>query len=241
MHYTRNFLNNVVFQASFNIDSLKQALDKTIMELCSKLTGAEMVERRLMNVTVSMVESQVSTAEKIPSYVFIGDRFRIHIQNDTLKIIDTKYSHHNDFHPIAIEVLTAFNIQYKKPKITRISLRYLNIIKFPEGDTYDFDGLINPTLLAATLDYKDLGLSRSVGTLNIKGEDDLNVKFIYGYTNPEYPNKIVKREFILDYDCYKIVNDSILDIQPFLMEMKDKINTLFDKSILQGLKDIMNT
>ena len=56
-----------------------------------------------------------------------------------------------------------------------------------------------------------------------------------------YPNKIVRKEFILDYDCY-LKNDFEFDInkiQTIVAEYNESIRQLFEKSIDDGFRQIM--
>jgi len=174
------------------------------------------------------------------SYMFQGERFLVQIQSNMLHISDFKYSTHEEFHNVIIQVLQQFNLVFNRPIFSRVALRYINNINFPEGATFDYANKINEHLLNATLDFREFGLTRSIGLMNMKDDNNINVNFTYGFVNSQHPNKIVKREFLLDFDCYITVdNENIADIQPILIELRNKVNVLFDKSIRQELKQIM--
>ena len=123
------------------------------------------------------------------------------------------------------------------PIFTRVALRYLNNINFPTGDTYDFGQFIKPSLLAATNDFKSFGFTRSIGVMNmVDDEQDILSNFTYGFVNSLFPNKIAKREFILDYDCFTNLKNTIDAIKPLVLKLRNKANELFNKSILPELK-----
>ncbi len=71
-------------------------------------------------------------------------------------------------------------------------------------------------------------------------ENNINTKFQYGFANSEFPNQISKREFILDYDCSVIINGRIENVKAILLNLRNKVNSLFENSILEGLRNEMN-
>lgn len=237
MHYKHNYLSKVIFQANFSIDALKRSIHPSIVDLCKELTGVEKVEQPIITLVLSM-DKPGGSSERLPSYVFDGVRFQVRIQHGELVISDKQYTHHEEFHGVIIKILSQLNLVYAKPSFSRVALRYANNIKFEEGDTFDFNEKINPTLLGSTLDFKDFDLSRSIGIMNMHC-DDIYVNFTYGFLNPEFPNKITKREFVLDFDCFKTPNVNIPDIQETLLELRAKVNILFEKSVLPELKQKM--
>src|ERR1035437_2716715 len=184
MNYNKNFLSKVIFQANFQIDTLKDYIDSSLIELCKAKTGAELTKQKNTNIT--LLPNNIAT--NINSvWIFKGDVIQITIQSDFVQVINLKYTKHEDYHPVINDIFAKIKELYK-PRFTRIALRYINNISFSEGNTYDFNTLINNSLLGATLDYKDFGLTRSIGQMNIKNDrEEINTAFTYGFINPEFP------------------------------------------------------
>jgi hypothetical protein len=70
---------------------------------------------------------------------------------------------------------------------------------------------------------------------------DISVILNYGIKNPEYPNPVARRQFILDLDCYV---SGVIESGEAEQQIKD-VNALaeyvFEHSIEQGLRDKMGT
>ena len=64
------------------------------------------------------------------------------------------------------------------------------------------------------------------------------MNFNYGLYNSEFPNKISRKDFVLDYDCYT-ANIEKKDSYEYLNKFHEKINEEFEKSIEEGLRKEM--
>jgi uncharacterized protein (TIGR04255 family) len=69
--------------------------------------------------------------------------------------------------------------------------------------------------------------------------DDISVILNYGINNPDYPNPVARRQFILDLDCYV---SGVIESGEAEQRIKD-VNALaedvFEHSIEQGLREKM--
>ena len=71
--------------------------------------------------------------------------------------------------------------------------------------------------------------------------DEKTLNFIYGMYNPEYPNHLKKNDFVLDYDFFsKDIIDTADGIISVLDRGHDEIQLLFEKSITNSLREVMN-
>lgn len=236
MPYSKPFLTQVIFQANFQIDALRENIDSSLTELCKDKTGAHLSELKNTNINILQAPAQRIVTTLNSRWVFQGKFLHIIIQNDILQIINLKYINHSEFHNTIDEIFNKIKEIYK-PIFTRIALRYVNNVSFTEGSTFDFNHLINNSLLQSTLEYKEFGLTRSIGVINIyNDQENINTTFTYGFVNPEFPNKISKRDFILDYDCFTVLNVTIDTIKPTILKLRNTVNELFEKSILPELR-----
>jgi len=150
-----------------------------------------------------------------------------------------KYEDFDTFKIIIEKILTPF-LKHYNPNIKRLGLRYVNEIKIKKGHPFEWKDLINPSLTANIdkfLDNKS-ELSRAMSQLIIN-KGYYNITFSYGMFNSEYPSKISRKEFILDYDCYTFEIENNNEINKELDIFNNEINKLFEKSINDGLRKIL--
>jgi len=69
---------------------------------------------------------------------------------------------------------------------------------------------------------------------------DMRVRFQYGMHNPDYPSVIRRKQFILDYDAYREETQTGDELERNLMRFHSKIQELFEQSITDELRRIMN-
>jgi uncharacterized protein (TIGR04255 family) len=242
MSYKKNFLNQVIFQANFNIiEALKISISEELKEVCKEATqvgNINIVERDGINVTIQQNTNSTYT-QKIKTWEFPGNNYRIQIQNNILIITALHYTNFQDFNGCIAKVLESLNKTYN-PFITRLAIRYVNKISFNEGNAINFDNLINEALVHPTKNFFDKDLTRSIGSMSLKDDNDINVNFTYGFWNPQFPNKITQRAFLLDYDCFLMPNCNSGNFGLNINLLRAKANNLFEKSISEGLREIMN-
>ena len=238
MQYNTNFLSQVIFSISYNeIDILKTSLDHKITQMFEEMTGAKL---SVVNSTQVSFRGDKGLVESIQlsQWEFRGTSLQIRVQNNYLQVINLKYTNHKEYHGIILKIYEVFTDFYKTT-INRIAFRYVNNISFPTGEAFNFKDLIKPSLYNATLDFSEDGIVRSVGSMIIK-DDDVSTTFIYGFVNSEFPNKIVKREFVLDYDASVNPIGEDYRIKDVVEKLRTKVNYFFEKSIEQELRTIMS-
>jgi uncharacterized protein (TIGR04255 family) len=238
MTYKINFLTQVIFQANYDtVESLNTEIDLGLKTFLEEKTGSQVIEEKLRNISLSVtnVSSKVNSR-----WIFKGQNYNIVIQGEFFQIINLKYTEYNDFHSFISVIFDYFKNSIYKPRFKRISLRYINNIRFDNGNPFNFDTLINKSLLSPSLEFKGEQLSRSMGTMMMKdAEEAITTIFNYGFFNSLFPNIISKREFILDYDSYRIIDENE-NIPDLLLKIRNRVNILFEKSILPDLRTIMN-
>jgi uncharacterized protein (TIGR04255 family) len=240
MAYPSNMLDKVIFQANFiSIDSIKRGIGGDTITKFEAISSGKVLERK--NSNISIIGDGLSIQHDVASrWIFRGGDLSIVIQNDSIQVTTSKYENYAAFHPLIIEVFEYFKGAYK-PVFTRIALRYINKIGFTEGNTFDFDGIINSALLAPTYYFKGKDLSRSMGSVFLKNRDfNIDTTFNYGFYNSAFPNMISKREFILDYDTSFAIMDQNPDVMTVLMNLRNTVNELFEASIEEGLRKLLN-
>jgi len=161
------------------------------------------------------------------------------LARDNINISYTKYGSFdtlkNEFLPIVKELFTYYDDFQGK----RLGLRYINEITLPENRVLEWEDYLNGSLLANMSFPEDPSkICRAFSNLELS-EGDLIVRFQYGMFNPDYPAPIRKKSFILDYDAYYQGALNFEDINPKLDKFNVAIKSIFERSILDGLRRIM--
>ena len=68
---------------------------------------------------------------------------------------------------------------------------------------------------------------------------DMSVRFQYGMHNPDFPVPIRKKVFILDYDAYYEGPQSFEDVKLNIDKFHERVESLFEASISNKLRDLM--
>jgi uncharacterized protein (TIGR04255 family) len=139
-----------------------------------------------------------------------------------------------------IGVLKNFFSVFRDAQPSRLGLRYINKIHFPQGDPLDWSAYITKQMLVL-LDFpKDKkSLTRLFHNLEMD-YGEFNVRYQFGLHNPDYPAKIKQRVFLLDLDAYHQGPIELGEIEASLKQYHDSIQELFEMSITPELRQKMN-
>jgi len=151
-----------------------------------------------------------------------------------------QYDNFDEFKGEIKDKFSKFIQIYNPEWINRIGLRYINIVKRDEGDLFDWKGLINENLIQVEefIESKN-NIIRSVHEIELKHED-YRFRFRFGIFNNDYPADLIKKEFILDYDCFILDELKITEIYKKLDEFHDITHDWFEKSITDKLRRSMD-
>ncbi len=150
------------------------------------------------------------------------------------------YTGFDDFNARFTALYDKFVAAYGVAEYTRIGLRFINEITIPEGDALDWNGLLAADLVAGVKPTfaANLRMTRSMHQVSAL-KDDISCLVNYGLHNPDFPNPIARRQFVLDLDTS--VSGGIPE-----NETKQKIRLLyavgkdiFEASIGAGLRQRM--
>lgn len=238
--YKENYLNSVIFRVDFERrleleDTIKPTeLQKAIIELLPRFK-----ENSAREIFLD-VSTNEKTEKTTPIWTFSNKEEDL-IVNLTSKNIDIELKNYIDFENYKQKIEIIFNAFQRiyKPLIKRFGLRYINQIHLDEGHPLEWAGFINTSLTSDIDNFIDVksDISRAM-TQIIFNKTDYKVNFQYGIFNPDYPNKISKKDFILDFDCFteNIESDKIFK---YLDIFNEEITCLFEKSIEEGLRSEM--
>lgn len=123
--------------------------------------------------------------------------------------------------------------------VNRLGLRYFNNIEISEPALTDWSEYLAPNLLPIFSVADDsTAISRAFHNLEMN-YGDMNLTFLYGMYNFDYPAPIRSKAFTLDFDGYvaKLLTKETLPAS--LDSLHDRIARYFENSITDKLRDVM--
>jgi uncharacterized protein (TIGR04255 family) len=246
MHYRTNFLSHVVFrldyrrlEAGLSID-VKPPFSARIADIYPVASAKPIT---LIHLSVGPqgpgIQQQQIAAQWEHRKVSEGTR----VATLTPEFIALEYGakDFDNFPPFRDEiqrVYDAFQADYHVAEFTRLGLRYINEIVLPEGDALDWEGFLNQGLITSVKTYISEGM-RPIRSMHqcLMRCDDGTVTVHYGLNNPDFPNPIVRRAFILDFDCAQDQAVAAAEVMPLVGRLNTIAENLFESSIEDGLRE----
>ena len=138
-------------------------------------------------------------------------------------------------------VFNALRGEFGVQNFSRLGLRFINEINFADGDPLDWDNLVDESLVSSVKASltDDMQLTRSMHQLAAKCGDEIILLMNYGILNPDYPNQVVRRQFVIDLDFYTQGAIESNEVIRLVNEMNALAERTFEESIEQGLRDKM--
>ncbi len=238
--YKKNYLDNVIFRVDF--DALYKINDPP-SEFQEKVKEKFPIpeQKELREYTWDFIKKE-QTDKIYPLWIFynLDKSQKINISYKFFSLEFTKYHSFPEFKLIIEETYNNFIKIYNPPLITRFGLRYINKIVLNNGNPFDWSSYINSSLTHPIDNFFEdkKNLSRAITQVSMNC-GDYNILFSYGFYNSEYPNRISRKEFVLDYDCSS-GNIEPTNVIGNLETYNSIINDLFERSIDSKLKEEMN-
>lgn len=170
---------------------------------------------------------------------FTRDEVRkITMQRNFLSLEDRAYKDFQTFKENLRSAFEALVELYSPPVITRLGLRYQNLIKMAEGSALDWKGFLVDPLIAHLQfqhggkwlqDKHEIRLKTDVGHVTLR----------YGVHNPNSPAPIQDRQFMLDIDCY--IRDDLEpgEVLAKLCDLNADAVDMFERSIGESWRSMM--
>jgi len=167
------------------------------------------------------------------------------LQHGFLWIEVKQYERYETLREEFLAVCTAFFRSFPDaPQPSRLGLRYINVFERLGEDMplTDWSGFFHPSLLEAFkfAPPEDCGmLSRVFHNMEF-AFDECSLRFQFGMNNPDYPARMRRKSFVLDYDSYfqgAIDQSAIGDL---LDRFHGKTQQYFERSIGDKTREVLN-
>ena len=204
--YARNFLKKVICRLDFPVilrlrgDS-PAALQETLKSRFPK--SAESVVLAVKREESVTDGAQLKIEEPVTQWEF---RTRDNASKLTLSrsflVLETQaYAEFAPFYESFAAAFSSLQEQYSPQVYTRLGLRYINVVERERGDALDWAGWFAPELIAHLRFAYPGALLQAMERTTVQTGSGRAV-LQYGINNPDFPAPIVRREFVLDIDCY---------------------------------------
>jgi len=246
MKYERNFLSQVVLRIDYprvaDIASERRpALMASVAEDFPQITGLPQAQ---IQFTVALDRPVVD--QRIVGYTWFakddtGNKC-IELTTESLSLmnLNRSFTNFDDFFGQFSEIYESFEDTYQVNEFTRVGLRYINQVDLDQGNALDWNGYLSDEVIHATISRipERFALSRSMHQV-VSSHNDVTLVANYGIHNPDFPAPAVRRQFILDFDCYitgAVNRDAMLRR---VADLNDVCENAFEASIEARLRDAM--
>jgi uncharacterized protein (TIGR04255 family) len=242
--YKRNFLTEVIARIDFAspIQKLNQELPPKVSERALKAFPIQeprkAIGRELQISPVAVESKNIEFTE----WNFYGKERekRFVLFNQAMFVAYNRYPKYEPFKKDFIDVLEVLFNEIPEVVPNRLGLRYINNFEIPNGDPFNWDEYFNQHLLSSHRFYEDkTAISRVFNNLEFNFQD-FNLRFQFGMPNPDYPAPIKKKHFVLDLDAYHQGLQTFQEIPGNLDRYHTQIQTLFESSITDKLREVFN-
>lgn len=243
--YKKNFLSQVIFRIDFDkvdIGKLNRFYSTNIKRIFPLKSKHDVLEN---NIELALNTNLVTNSQNpINVWNFLTDQKDklLSISNSFLYIQYTNLSYSNSENLLELinTIVNPFLLEFKIGAILRTGLRYTNEIPKQKSDWSEY---INPILVSSFGFAKsvNLELARNMAQIVSRFENSL-LNFQYGIWNQDYPNKIAKQEYILDFDISSIlpVYSRDIDLSDLIKKYRLEIRKLFEACISDEFRLILN-
>lgn len=243
--YNKNFITEAIIRIDFSkpitelTNAISEDLDRFILGFFpQKESKNSFSEELILNPNSNVVDRKRNDFKEWNYYA--NDRVkRFCITKDFVFISFKQYQTYEDFTENFIDILKLLARTYDDFSCRRIGMRYINNIRI-EGAPMEWNDFINDSITSVFALKPDGSEFTRVFQILELSNNDIKTKFQFGMHNPDYPSIIKQKVFVLDIDSYKVGEMGIEDLEITIPETHEIIENLFENSIKQPLKDLMN-
>lgn len=242
--YKKNFLSHVI--CKLDCRNLPEIDEDFIEKIRGKIKGEfpKIEAKKMFGIEAKFSPEKKLEERKIPeSNVYIlkdsAEKNAIIFCKEYFSIESKNYINFREFRKNIELTIDAFTSIVEDPDYTRLGLRFINQIVLNKGNPFIWTNYIASSLISPIDKFfvrsQNLARMMSQAVLNY---DDYKVNFNYGIYNSEFPAKISRKEFVLDFDFYTeyVEQDTII---PLITNFDKESAIMFERCIRDGLRSIM--
>lgn len=242
--YKHPYLNKVIARIDFTarIQLPQKGLTKKLSDEILKLFSIPEPREVLTKKVQLSLEGTTESHEK-QNHLFFHSSTReklLCISPDFLYIEINRYSTY-DILKQEFNIILDKLFEAEEFSANRFGLRFINNIDIAEDNPLQWENYINQALLYMFDATKNKSfLSRAFTNIVQQFDDGMLLNFNYGMHNPDFPTRIKRKLFILDYDASYQGVLSKDEIKSKIDIAHERIEQLFENSITDSLRTKMD-
>lgn len=240
--YKTNYITRVILRIDFSpILALRDDLDPEFQDVARrKMPEFSVQSAQEFTAQFNRTGSSQSTTA-LNQYVFStkNKHRKLTIGYPFLIVEVRDYHDFDDFMHLVDHIIPPFQRTYEPIAVNRLGLRYVNEIVRSKGSPYDWHGIISEDLTSLlSTPFADENHTARIMSQIVYNYGDYRTNFTFGISNSEFPSRITRREFVLDFDTYT-KEAELSDYRKLLTDFNAAMVTLFEHSIGDQLRDEM--
>lgn len=237
--YPKNFLSGVVLRIDFSGDVTLGDLNEFGASITDLFPSKEARES-VAGFEINFINSEVRQQKKVVySWLFknASEDIFMDIGSNYLTIECKKYPGWEKMSSMIARTVIPLLNQIGVKTAKRIGLRYLNEIDLAEPEPINWEDLLAESLIGPLRFARDQSqkIARGMSQLIIK-LNGADLAFNFGVWNPDYPNPVTRKQFVLDLDCYTILSSDTDELTEKIAYFHTQIENLFEASITETLR-----
>ncbi|HNJ75663.1 MAG TPA: TIGR04255 family protein [Azospira sp.] len=245
--YTKTYLKDVILRVDFAapVGNLvkKRLPGKLTKAALSRFPVAESQKITAQELQFSASGSLSSNSREETQWTFHGNEREKNIVIAPQFLV-MRHSAYKSYEELADDFFCVFGTLAEIESdlvISRIGLRYINVISIDDGNPLDWNEYIADSLLGIINSaHKKQNLSRSFHVLEYAFEN-INLKCQFGIANPDYPAAIRRRQFVIDMDAYSVTSHDTGTLRDVIDESHEFIQDFFESAITSETRKLMKS
>lgn len=251
IRYEKNFLTQVIVRIDFlqflpTIQLLTPSIETEILKSFPRRGKDQKIQFNAINVTID--SSRLNTPDAQHEMIegiqreYISGKNKLLLSNKFVVFEINDYESY-DLHRESFRDVLHSLFAENELASARVGIRYINIFNSNDIKIRKnmFASSISSSIGANTLDKEgDIRLTRAMG-MNEYQVSSMILNFRYGMYNPDFPNPLQKKDFVLDFDCFTMEPIESSDGILRCIDMGHKsIQVLFETSITDSLRKVLH-
>ncbi len=243
--YPRNFLTKVLARVDLAspLAGLQNELPKNISKAALQSFPIAEPKPAFSQEVVVTAKDLTAHKEEYTQWNFYGRNRekRLRIVPEAFFVVYNNYDRYETLRQEFLTIVDSFFTSFEADaQPSRLGLRYINQLDVPGSGPLDWQAYVNDELLGLfSYAIEEAQLSRVFSNFEVVFSD-FNLRFQFGVHNPDYPAPMRRRAFVLDYDAYFKGPLEPNEIRDCLNKYHEAIQRLFERSITDKLREIMN-
>lgn len=243
--YRKDFLDQVIARIDFAepLSLGPKGPSPDVVELLKKqFPVPELQTKYLKQVTLKLKgETEEATREIREWHYFSKSRHKKVVVSEGCMFVEySKYNTYETLRKDFVGVSNALFEAYEDLQVKRLGLRYIDNIVLDEPSPTAWQEYLRADLLSIfnLLDNQQ-ELTRAFHVLEVLHDDESRLRFQYGIPNPDFPARVKRKQFTLDWDAYCTLLLEKADIGRFLDIFHERARDAFESVITDKLRQVM--